>query len=140
MSYCLNYLTQNVSKENVIETWTLAVEFNFDRLQEKCAEVIEEVIKEIPKSKLKETAVAHPLVFGEIFKCCITKPFFVSQLTNVSGQTQKDKPVTQLVSPDSDCLRDFEEMFNSQLLSDVELAVDGKIFNAHKNVLSSKFF
>jgi hypothetical protein len=41
----------------------LALEIKFYGLQEKCAEVIEDAIKDIPKSKLKETAVAHPLVF-----------------------------------------------------------------------------
>jgi hypothetical protein len=50
------------------------------------------------------------------------------------------KQVTDLLTgPDSDCLRDFEEMFNGQLFTDVELAVDGKILKAHKTVLASKF-
>ncbi len=59
----MNHLTQNVCADNVTETWMLALEIKFYGLQEKCAEVIEDAIKDIPKSKLKETAVAHPLVF-----------------------------------------------------------------------------
>jgi hypothetical protein len=131
-------LAKNVNKENVIETWILAVQFNFAGLQKNCADFIGKVIKEIP-SKLKETAATNPLVFGEIFRRCVNMPLIISKLKCASRQMQIKKPVTQLVSPDSDCLRDFEEMFNSQLLSDVELAVEGKSLKAHKNVLSSKF-
>jgi hypothetical protein len=114
------------------------MQFNFAGLQEKCAEVIEEVIKEIPKLKLKETAVANPLIFEKIFKRCVNKPCFIPKLNCASRQMQKEKKA-QLFSPDSGCLRDFEEMFNSQLLSDVELTVDGKILKAHKSVMASKF-
>jgi hypothetical protein len=137
MSYCLNHLTQNVCADNLIETWILAVEFNFDRLQEKCANFIGNVIKNIPKSQFMETAIAQPLVFGKIFKHCVMKNG--QQLNFPSVLPQNEVTTTYSVGPDSDCLRDLEEMFNDQLFTDVELAVDGKILKAHKSVLASKF-
>ncbi len=126
--------------DNAIETLSLALEFKFDGLNKSVVEFIGKTIKTIPRDKLSETAVEKPLVFNEIFKHCVTK--FGQKLNSLEAcrfHTQSQLSI-QLASPDSDFSRDYEETFESQLFTDIDLEVDGKILKAHKIVLSSEIY
>ncbi len=121
--------------DNAIETFSLAHKFDFDNFADACGKYIANIIELIPKSKLKETATADPFLFNEIFEHCIAK---YGQNLKLFYEQFQEGLSTQLDTSDSDCLRDYEEMFNRQIFTDVDLEVDGKILKAHKLILSSK--